>query len=711
MTGARVKLALLTAALALTVALPASRAAVGTGHSGWRWANPVPQGQTLWAADLEGDVGYAAGNFGTLLRTTDGGVTWSGLETGLTANLRHVSVIDADSVVVAGDCAVRRSDDSGLSFKRLPWRGSDERCASPIVAVAFPADPVGYLVTADGAVLRTADAGLTWSRQSDVPGGSATDAAFTSAGSGVVTTSTGAIYRTSDGGTAWTLAHQDDHALNSVDFPSATVGYAVGDPGTLLRSVDGGRTWTSRTAPTISKLASIRCTGLLTCLIAGTTQDNLIRTDDGGLTFDVVPSTAGGLAVAFGTGRHALAVGALGKTLLSEDDGATWSQVGGRLAGNFTRLRAPSPRQVFAVGREGDIARSLDGGATWQTIHVPSTQDITDVSFAGRDVGYALDLVGRVFRTNDAGVTWRRVKTGFSAKPQAVLASSASSVLLIGPHGILRSTHGGSRFARIRSEAAQRAKIFEVDRAGRALVAFGSRRIALSRNGGRTWKSVKRPPRALIAAVDFVSARVGFMLEQNGRLWRTDNRGRTWDDLAAVGTDEAIGLAFSSARRGYLVLPRFGDDAGGYVLRTSDGGHSWRPQLLGSAPLAAAGVVAKGSADFALATDDSLFFTTSGGDTGFPSKVRLTTPRRRLAGGRRIQVSGSITGAAPGSKVLVARRLRGESGWDRRFVEIGAGGSFTSTWTVTRTTTFVAQWIGDDDQAGDGSLPLTVRVR
>jgi photosystem II stability/assembly factor-like uncharacterized protein len=283
-------------------------------------------------------------------------------------------------------------------------------------------------------------------------------------------------------------------------------------------------------------------------------------------------------------------------------------------------------------------------------------------------------------------------------------------VLLIGPHGILRSTRGGSKFVRIRSRAARRAKIFEVDRAGKALVAYGSRRIAASRNGGKTWQTVRRPRRALVAAVDFVSRRVGFLLEQNGRLWHTRNGGRSWDDLAAIGSDEAIGLAFSSASRGYLVLPRFGDDAGGYLLRTSDGGRSWRPQLVTGAPLAAAGVVAKGAVDYALATDGSVFFTTSGGDAGARSRVRLTTSHKRLRRGRTIQVAGRIAGAAPSSKALVARRLRGQSGWDRRLVRIAADGTFTTTWTVTRTSTFVAQWIGDGDQAGDGSLPLTVRV-
>jgi hypothetical protein len=159
------------------------------------------------------------------------------------------------------------------------------------------------------------------------------------------------------------------------------------------------------------------------------------------------------------------------------------------------------------------------------------------------------------------------------------------------------------------------------------------------------------------------------------------------------------------------VLSRFGDDARGYLLRTSDGGRTWRPQLVTSAPLDADGVAAKGITDFALCTDGSLFFTTSGGDEGGPSAVKLRTGRRRLPGPRTIRVAGRVRGAAAGSTLLVARRFRGESGWDHRAARIAADGSFKTTWRVARTATFVAQWIGDDDQAGDGSATVTVYMR
>lgn len=699
----------LLAALALFVWASPASAGVAAGHSGWQWGNPLPQGHTLRALDTDGSLGFAAGDFGTLLRTDDGGSTWTGLSTGVTADLAHVAILGGGSVVVAGRCAARRSDDGGLTFVRLAWTASDERCQAPIVTIAFPGGPRGYLVLADGTVMRTDDAGVTWAAQTPVPSPPPTGAAFVSADVGVVTTSTGQIYRTADGGGSWGLVHSDPHGLRAVAFTGPATGYAVGEASTVVRTLDGGKTWLTRSTGDRPTLTSIRCASASVCIATSDTANSLLRTADGGKTLNSVASPGDVRALAFGPATRAIGVGSLGAIVVSGDAGVSWAPVGGRLTEPLSRLRATSPELAFGAGRDGRLARTADGGRTWEAIGSPTGQDITDVSFAGPFVGYALDLDGQVFRTADGGATWRRLSVDFPVRPQAVLAQGRS-VLLVGPHGILRSGDGGNRFVPVRSTAVRRVKLFEIDRAGRALFAFGSRRIAASTNGGRTWKTVRRPRRAAIETVDFVTRRTGFLLEQDGRLWRTRDGGRRWRDLAGIGSDDGIGLAFAGPSTGYLTLSRFGDAAGGYLLRTTDAGRTWRPELLTDAPLAAAGVVAKGATGLALAIDGSLFFSDPAAD-GARSVVRLSASSRTLQRPRTIRVSGTVSGAADGAQVLVGRRFRGESGWDHRPAKVGSNGAFTTTWKMTRTATFVAQWIGDSDYAGDGSAPFQVRVR
>ena len=209
-----------------------AQASVGVGQSGWSWGNPLPQGNEIDSLDFAGARGYAAGKFGTLLRTDDGGSTWTGIPTGITQDLAQVSIIDADSIAIAGGCSVRRSDDAGVTFSRLPWTASDANCASTLVSLDFPADQTGFLLLKDGSVLGTADGGKSWSRKTALPatkatGGSATPTgiSFQSATTGVAITDSGRIYRTTDGGNSWTLIKNTGQALNGIFFVDANTGY------------------------------------------------------------------------------------------------------------------------------------------------------------------------------------------------------------------------------------------------------------------------------------------------------------------------------------------------------------------------------------------------------------------------------------------------------------------------------------------------------
>ena len=255
-----------------------SSAAVTVGHSAWSWGNPQPQGNTLNAIEFAGGRGYAAGNFGTVLRTDNGGLNWSGVATGVTLDLTQIRALDADTVFIGAGCLLRRSDDGGVTFRRLSFTPSERQCGAGLAAFYFPTDDIGYLVLTDGTVLRTANATQvrpTFTRRTAVPGTAATNAPnpanptdiwFTGPDVGYATVDQGpgggAIYRTTDGGNTWNPVHNAATGLNGLFFASADVGYAVGNAKTLLRTTDGGQNWTVRPVPADippADLNRIRC--------------------------------------------------------------------------------------------------------------------------------------------------------------------------------------------------------------------------------------------------------------------------------------------------------------------------------------------------------------------------------------------------------------------------------------------------------------------
>jgi photosystem II stability/assembly factor-like uncharacterized protein len=733
---------LLPAALcAAALAAPqAAGAAVSVGQSGWSWGSPLPQGNTLGAVELTGGRGYASGAFGTVLRTDDGGATWSGLTTGVTADLGRLRLLGPDSFVVGGGCVLRRSDDGGASFKRLPFSAGEDGCPSPLSSFSFPTSETGYLVLGDGTVTRTDDGGQTFGGRTAVPGtpsskGGAqpTDIAFTSPEVGVALTA-GApshVYRTTDGARSWTDVLAAPAGLRSVTFVTPTLGYAVGDASSMYATADGGQTWAKLALATVGSppvtLTGIRCATPLLCLISTQPGDRLLRTTDGGDTARVVSTaTEPVLAATFANEARVVGVGAQGTTVLSDDGGLNYRPIGGRLPGRYSGVRAASATVAYAFGTDGALARSTDGGASWTPGSVSTSEDVRDIAFTTPDAGFALDTSGALLRTDNAGSSWRILNTGTSIPPQAVFAPSERTVLLIGPRGLRRSTNGGEEFSPVGGRLITRAALAGADRAGSALFVYGPSTLLLSTDAGRTWKALRRPSRTPLRSVDFVTARRGYANDASGRVWTTSDGARRWRELLGVGGTAPVSLAFCDARSGWAVLPGFLGREGGWVLRTDDGGASWRPQLISAQALPSGSIaqsqlsvtsarsaiaLAAGSERGGQTPPPQFFATTTGGDAGRASSLSLRASARTLRRGRSVTISGRLAPAEGGETAVVFARSTGSIRWTPTSLRVASNGTFSLTRRLTRSTFFVAQWQGDDDRRSDGTTVLTVRVR
>ena len=703
----------LTAVLCLILAAPAG-AAVSTNQSGWLWGSPEPQGNNLTSLEFGGGTGYAAGEFGTLLRTNDGGSTWGTVRTGLTIDFTQLEMIDSDSVVLGSPCAARRTDDAGRTFRRLPFTSSERNCTRALIDVSFPTSDVGYLLTTDGRVLRTTDGGRSFSPRTVVPGGSlsAVSTMFRTEDNGLATTIGGDIFRTVNGGNDWTREFDGDPELDDVLFTD-TLAVAVGVAGTFLVSSDGGDTWTRPASepgaptPPSQDFVKVACASPTVCLTVARTGE-IFRTTDGGRSFTNTNVT-NARAVGYASPARAVSVGNGGETHLSDDGGGTFAQLGQRIEDvpTLTGVRATSTSVAHAFGERGELARTTDGGETWAEIGVPTDLTVQDVWFADASVGYTLDANGSLFRTENEGASWSILDAGAEQAPVGVYAPDAANVFVIGPRGVLRSSDSGETFERHTHRVIRNRTLFKADEAGSAVVFWGPRAIALSTNDGNTWRQIPRPTaRAEVRHVDFVSSRIGYVLETDGRIYFTRNRGRTWTELIGSGYSNGVSLAFGNRRNGWLDVT----SSHPTVLHTTDGGRSWTPQVLSDQSVI--GIAAAGSqTGFAtLGNPGRILFTQRGGAAGAASRLTLSTEDRTVPRGSKIVINGRLTPAEGGEDVEVrVRRLTGRS-WREIDVTPKRNGRFSFERRIRRPTVFVGQWEGDPNSNGDGTGALVVRV-
>ena len=699
------------AALAALTLLSGATGGVNTPHSGWYSGNPLLGPSTLTDMACAGSSCYASGEFGTLLKSTDGGSTWAGIVTGLTLNLSKVRLAggSADRVIVGGGCAVRRSDDGGDTFFRLPFTARDVGCPTGAAAFAFPTSNVGYLLLGDSRVLVTEDGGRSFSRRTAVPGG-ANDILCTAERTCLAAGQNGQIHRTTDGAVSWApIGAASGQVLFGLEQVDALTLYAVGMNRLLLKSVDGGVTWTRKPANTVppSNFRSIRCGTPLQCLIAVENSSSIVRTSDGGDTFTtVVPSNDPTQTVEFAGVSRAIAAGNSGSAEVSNDGGSTWTSVGGRIQGTFRVLAAVSDSVAYAGGEQGVLARTTDSGQTWANVSPPSDRPITALTGAG-DRLYVLAADHTLQRSDNGGQSYSLLnpRTGPVA---AIHAVDANRLLLVGFRGVVRSPDGGETFSQVADPDVRGARLVAVDRAGTAVVVFGANRAALSVDAGANWTRIRLPKRRAVRDLDFVNARAGFLIDTRGALWRTGNAGRTWHELTSLGTAGAYSLEFADANSGYVAVRTFGSLGGlGLVLRTANGGRSWHPQLVARDGIAA--IRTGGATDYALAGNSHLLATVMRGDVGSRQGLTLAARPRVAKRGARILVSGRLMPADGGEEVVVARLSGGR--WATQRAIAASNGAFTTRWRLSGRAYFVAQVLGDADHAGAGTAALRVDVR
>jgi photosystem II stability/assembly factor-like uncharacterized protein len=731
--------------LTLCGAGAASAAPVSSGHSGWSWSLPTPQGQNLSAVTFDGSTGYAVGNFGTVLQSADGGQTWTGLPSGTTANLSIVQELDPNTVIVGGGCALRESTNGGATFTPMPFNPSDTICSSDLAAISFSSATTGYVLLQSGQVLSTTNGGATVTAKTRVPLPStsvaATGMTFISATTGFATTSAGAIDETTDGGNSWTQVDNTFARLNGIEFVNPQTAFAFGID-TLLKSTDGGATWSkaplalSGSSFPFPSLTGIACTSATQCLIS-TGTNSLILTSDGGLTGSLVaPADQALSSVAFTTGTGVVAVGAAGTIVVSANGGSQFpTMISGGPGVPLSEatnqpLVAGAPGAAYLLGKDGQLDATTNGGSNWSLLQTPTNANVVAGTFPTTTTGYVTTSDRVLRKTTDGGNSWSSLDATVTNRTQ-LAATSASTVMLVGPRGIRRSTNGGQTFAKV----AGRVQLAG-GRHGPAIASLsltdaavhGSTTIAWGRDGayestdqGVSWRAIALPRKTKIRQLSFVSPTTGYALDVARDVLFTTNRGAAWRKLANVGTTAVSSMSFSSATRGLLAINSLGSVAID-VLSTTNGGRTWQPQVIdgGGAGLVLASPNVNYFANISPGADpfQAVFTTTNAGASPKPSRLTLSLGTTRLTAKALRKRHGQVTirgrlspVTSPGERVLLSFRSRQTGGWTSRPVTVASNGAFQATVSKLKATTdFVVYSTGDGTYGGaQGYARLTVK--
>jgi photosystem II stability/assembly factor-like uncharacterized protein len=266
--------------------------------------------------------------------------------------------VDAANAWVAGeDGIVLRTQDAGVS-----WTLQDTGTTRHLRAIGF-SGTTGWVVGDGGTVRKTTNSGDDWAAQNAGVAVPLRAIAVVDASHVWAVGDSGTIIHTEDGGTSWKDQGPASVRLDAVHFVNASVGFAVGRLGTILTTTDGGENWTELPSGTSVHLRAVCFVDANTGWVAGG-GGALLKTMDGGKhwTEQDSHSTAALLGLAFRSGTEGWAVGVQGKAISTTDGGATWipEDVGTEAALRAIALpAAPSPGWV--VGDDSVVMKIQEG--------------------------------------------------------------------------------------------------------------------------------------------------------------------------------------------------------------------------------------------------------------------------------------------------------------------------------------------------------------
>ena len=283
----------------------------------------------------------------------------------------------------------------------------------------FYTENTGYCTTDSGKIYKSTNAGVNWIRYNtpiDLPlydlffvtdhtgyavGGQSGSIGINSTVPGSV------VLKTADGGTTW-IKQSVPYSwseLHSVYFVTPEKGFAVGS-GLLIKTADGGKSWKQFVIDYKGYITKVyfvnETTGFITGLFG-----NLFRTSDGGDTWNKISlNTTVHLYDIYFVNENVGYCGGDPHLFKTTDSGKTWSSLEGSATGYF-QVYFDTEKYGFTIGRGhytgGDwgayttmLSETKDGGKTW-TNH-DNLEFGSPVSFPTKNNGYAFGINRKLFK-------------------------------------------------------------------------------------------------------------------------------------------------------------------------------------------------------------------------------------------------------------------------------------------------------------------------
>ena len=304
---------------------------------GWQW---IDTGFPVFIFDMsfplgQSDIGFAVGSDlsfegnGIILKTTDGGSTWSNFTTAPIPGLRAVCFTSVDVGYVGGyQNFLVKTTDGGSNWIPIVinpklWYFNNNESWENFNNIEFWDDNNGVIVSYPWAIYFTTDAGATWNQGGLGIKHTIEDVCYADSNTLYMASGDEVIYKSSNGGFSWTEVYSGipQTFFLGVDFYNLNYGMVCGENGKVLVTTDGGTGWTESNTGGNGLIQGVHILDMGKAYVVGTTEQ-VYKTTDYGITwisdFNVVDTVAF-YKIKFNENNTGLICGSQGKFLINTD--------------------------------------------------------------------------------------------------------------------------------------------------------------------------------------------------------------------------------------------------------------------------------------------------------------------------------------------------------------------------------------------------------
>ncbi len=289
------------------------------------------------------------------------------------------------------------------------------------------------------------------------------------------------------------------------------------------------------------------------------------------------------------------------------------------LTDKFFDVWPTSATRAFVVGDRGKLLLTEDGGRHFKRIDIGTNLGIFGIQMSDDRNGYLCGQDGLVMRTRDGGKSWERLNSRTHLFIFGLSFPDALHGFFVGDRAlVLSTTNGGETFIK-----RQLQRLFPPELSDYAL-------------------PYEEP---VLYSARFLDADHGWVVGELGRIWATENGGKSWDEQQeslVAQWKRPLGIG-DDARFADFILPTFFSVSfrdqkhaaacglEGWVVETDDGGKTWQFAHQADKPGAPADTLVPGAPQ--IPTRDPLFsIDLFAGDQGITTGLTGTVLRLQSNG-------------------------------------------------------------------------------